>query len=100
MHRNMSVLRSETVRGPRAAPSEPWTTPAISVGNRSNTEQKLYLRRAAARALDEVEPAFGDAGAVTIATDAADDEGVPGAQELVLPGHFLDELVDGRVLKL
>src|SRR5262245_58396701 len=49
---------------------------------------------------DQIEPAFRYPGLVALATGATDDEGVAAGHEMVLPGYFLDRLLDGRVLEL
>ena len=50
--------------------------------------------------LDQIEPALGHAGLVAVGADAADDEGVAAALEIVFLADVADHRRDGRILEL
>ena len=49
---------------------------------------------------DQIQPPLGDAGAIAVGADAADDEGVPVRLEMMLPADIVNDRADGFILEL
>src|SRR5437899_2756603 len=50
-------------------------------------------------ASNQIQPPLGDAGAIAVGADAADDEGVPVRLEMMLPADVVNDRADGFILE-
>ena len=48
---------------------------------------------------NQIQPPFGDAGAIAVRADAADDEGVAIRLEMMLPADVVNDRADGFILE-
>src|SRR5262249_45601490 len=62
--------------------------------------RRVSVARPRTLILNQIEPVFGDAGAVAFGADAADEKSMAAALEAVLPGDVLDNGIESRVLEL